>query len=213
MRRKWCKKRNRRQCDFFFTVKMIELYFLRRDTERRYLLYVKNLLLIFFLCPIQAFSYTVAQMLRREDLNVAQILQRPMLHCGWAIWQCRCDPLEIYSVFVAGDLAYRFCGLVVNANVAHSVEAMEDHVAPIRAVSHQVIFLIVKYQLIRGCALKGRLVKGFVKAVLVVVVLKLFSFLDRGVDHLDIVKQRLIIGLIPVVDGMNVFDVRTEMLV
>lgn len=52
-----------------------------------------------------------------------------------------------------------------------------------------------------------------VGSVLVIIVMELFSFLDSRVNQFDVVKQSLIVGFVPIVYRVNMFDIWAEILI
>ena len=93
------------------------------------------------------------------------------------------------------------------------IQSVEHHIAPIFAVSHKVIALIVKNHLIRADILMRSFVQLLICAVLIVIVMQLFSLFYGGVDELNVIKKRLIVGFAPIIDGIDMLDTGFEILV
>ena len=64
--------------------------------------------------------------------------------------------------------------------------------------------------LIWADALFGAFVKLLVETEFVVVVTDLFSSLDPFADRFNVVKHRCVVGLAPVVDGVDMLDAGLE---
>ena len=114
---------------------------------------------------------------------------------------------DIYFAFSGGE--------EVNGKGAKNIVDwfVENHIAPVSAVCHQVVALIMQDQLIGRYPLERRFMQLLIKTIFIIIILQLFSFLYGNVHHLNIIKQRRIFRLVPFLDGVDVLHMAAEIFI
>lgn len=93
------------------------------------------------------------------------------------------------------------------------VQSMKYHIAPVFAISHKVITLIVENHLIWADVLMGGFVQLFVCTVFIVIVVELEPFFNGRIDKFDVIKERLVVRFTPIIDGIDMFDAGSEIFI
>lgn len=86
------------------------------------------------------------------------------------IRHCGRKSLVVNSAFISRNRADRHSRGFRYAHICYTVKTVKNHIAPIFAVSHKVITLIVKYHLIRAYHLIRGFVQLFIRFVFVIII-------------------------------------------
>ena len=93
------------------------------------------------------------------------------------------------------------------------VKTVKAHLCIFFIVAHQIVALVVQNQLIGADRLRRRLFQRFIPTVFVVIEGDTAGAFNRLVDKLHVIEQIVIVRFAPIVYGVNVFYVRTEIFV
>lgn len=111
------------------------------------------------------------------------------------------------AVFVALYVPERGHVQIGNPHVCYAIQAIIDYVLPLLVERHEIISLVVNYQLIGRGGVLGGFVQLLVGSVLVLVKSYLPIFFDGIVDHFNIIEERRIFRFAALGNGKNIFYV------
>ena len=110
----------------------------------------------------------------------------------------------------AGDGTQGEGRLIRDRHVGDVIQSVIDHIAPVFAVRHKVVALVMQDQLIWADVLLWRFMQFPVNAELIIVVMDLLPLLDGHVDQLYVKEHGPVLCFIPIFYCIDILEVGTK---